>query len=181
MLKTLKNFYPADFMGYFCTRKMKQNNLVMKHFTNFKTGIVSILLFLFSHLANAQHTYINNHKPMAEQLSKEYGIPSAIILAIAFVETGGGTSKNSKTLNNHFGIVGKNTVNKSKYKSFPSVQESYKAFCELVTRKKYYSKLKGNNDHTDWVAAIAGAGYSTQPKEWMRRVNLIISKYELNS
>ena len=103
---------------------MKQNNLVMKHFTNFKTGIVSILLFLFSHLANAQHTYINNHKPMAEQLSKEYGIPSAIILAIAFVETGGGTSKNSKTLNNHFGIVGKNTVNKSKYKSFPSVQES---------------------------------------------------------
>lgn len=92
----------------------------------------------------AQHSYIEQNKMMAMELSVKYGIPSSIILAIAYVETGGGNSKNSKALNNHFGIVGKNTVNNSRYKSFASVNESYEAFCELITRKKYYGQLKGN-------------------------------------
>ena len=151
----------------------------MKHFKSLKVTIISLVLILISANANAQKTYISQNKVMAEYLSKEYGIPSSIILAVAFVESGGGTSKNSKTLNNHFGIVGKNTVNDSKYKNFSSAKESYRAFCDLLSRKKYYSKLKGNDNHQDWIKAIAQAGYSTQPKEWMRRINLIINKFDL--
>ena len=134
-------------------------------------------MFSFS---KAQHSYIKEHEKIATELSKKYHIPKSIILAVAFVETGGGTSKNSKSLNNHFGIIGKNTVNASKYKSFSSVRESYEAFCKLVTSKKYYPNLKGNSNYVDWIKAIASAGYSTQPQEWMRRIQLIIHKFSLN-
>ena len=87
----------------------------MRHFKNLKTVVISILLVLsFSSVkAQKKHSYIEKHKEIAAQLSQEYGIPSTVILAVAFVESGGGTSKNSQILNNHFGIVGKNTVNKS--------------------------------------------------------------------
>ena len=141
--------------------------------------ILSLVLSFVSLPTYAQkHNYIENNKTLAENLSTKYGIPSSIILAIAFVESGGGTSKNSKKLNNHFGIVGKNSTG-SKYKQFSSSEESYEAFCKLIAKKNYYNSLKGTNDFSTWVKAIASAGYSTQPQEWMRRINLIINKYQL--
>lgn len=144
-----------------------------------KVVLVSLILCFFSIQISAQkkHQYIEKNEKIARQLSQKYGIPSAIILAIAFVETGGGTSKHSKTLNNHFGIVGKNTVNSSRYRSFSNAEESFEAFCKLLASKKYYASLKGNNDPNLWVKAIANAGYSTQPQEWTRRVNLILNQY----
>lgn len=151
----------------------------MRHFKNTKIVIVSLFLTLCFTTIKAQHSYVKDYKSLATDLSSKYGIPASIILSVAFVESGGGTSKNSKTLNNHFGIVGKNTVNNSRYKSFSSVKESYEAFCQMITRKKYYEKLKGNDNHSDWVKAIAAAGYSTQPEEWKRRINSIISKISL--
>lgn len=136
---------------------------------------------LSSNVFGQEHHYINKNKDMAEELSEEYGIPSSVILAVAFVETGGGTSKNSKMLNNHFGIVGKNnTGGKSRYKYFNSVKDSYEGFCKLLSRKKYYKKLKGTDDFSTWVKAIANAGYSTQPKEWKRRLHLIYDKFNLS-
>lgn len=147
----------------------------MKHF---KIIIISILIALSSALY-AQNNYISQYKTLASELSKEYGIPSSIILSIAFVETGGGTSKMSKVLKNHFGIVGKNTITKSKYKSFNSAQESYIAFCKIISKKKYYAELKGNNNHHEWITAIANSGYSTNPTEWKKRLNYVITKFSL--
>ncbi|MDO4763611.1 MAG: glucosaminidase domain-containing protein [Flavobacteriaceae bacterium] len=146
-----------------------------------KVVFISLFLnFSFALYGQQKHQYIQDNKDLANELSQKYGIPSAIILGVAFVETGGGTSKNAKNSNNHFGIVGKNKKYKSKYKSFSSKRESFEAFCKLLSRKKYYAELKGNGDYKLWVQAIAGAGYSTQPKEWMRRVNLIIDKFQLS-
>ncbi|MEG2079506.1 MULTISPECIES: glucosaminidase domain-containing protein [Chryseobacterium] len=141
--------------------------------------ILSLVFSLVSLQVNAQkQSYIQTNKTLAEKLSTKYGIPSSVILAIAFVETGGGTSRNSKSLNNHFGIVGKNNIG-SKYKQFESKEESYEAFCKLVVKKNYYSALKGTEDFGKWVKAMASAGYSTQPSEWMKRINSIIQKYQL--
>lgn len=151
----------------------------MTNFKNIKVILLSLVLTLFSLNVKAQNSYISNNKILANALSQEFGIPSSVILAIAFVESGGGTSKNSKAFNNHFGIVGKNNVNGSKYKSFASAEASFRGFCEMIARKKYYSKLKGSVNHTQWLSAISSAGYSTQPKEWLRRVNLIINKFNL--
>ena len=138
-----------------------------------------LTMFLSVNSFAQQHKYIKKHTTLAKELSQKYGIPPAIILAIAFVETGGGNSKGAKLYHNHFGIVGKNTVVKSRYKSFSHPKESFIAFCELVSNKKYYSTLKGNDDHKAWIKAIASAGYSTQPKEWMRRIHLIIDQHNL--
>lgn len=143
--------------------------------------ILSWVLTLISIPVSAQkNSYIESNKILAKNLSIKYGIPSSIILAIAFVETGGGSSKNSKLLNNHFGIVGNNNAG-SKYKQFSSIEEGYEAFCKLLTQKKFYTSLKGINNFSTWVKAIASSGYSTQPEEWMRRLNLISNKYQLEN
>ncbi|ASW73439.1 muramidase [Chryseobacterium piperi] len=150
----------------------------MKNSKYIKVAIISFFFFCFT-TANAQRSYIEDHKNIATELSKQYGIPSSIILAIAIVESGAGTSKASKTLNNHFGIVGKNDVNTSRFKSFNSVRESYEAFCRMLSRKKLYNQLKDNNNYNDWVKAIASSGYSTKPNEWMKKINSTIAKFGL--
>ncbi|AFR35327.1 glucosaminidase domain-containing protein [Riemerella anatipestifer] len=152
-----------------------------QHIGFIKTIIVGTFLCLFSVFAKAQtsHQYIKSNKNLATELSKKYEIPASVIMAIAFVETGGGSCKNSKQLNNHFGIVGKNHQKATKYKQFSSKEESFDAFCKMLTRKKYYAELKGNNDFALWIKTIANNGYSTQPKEWIRRLTLIYNKFNL--
>ena len=146
---------------------------------NFNIKFLSLIILLFSLKISSQNSYIDQHKPLATELSKEFGIPSAIILSIAYVETGGGNSKHCQTLNNHFGMVGKNTVNGSKFKSFESSKESFRAFCEMISRKKYYQKMKGNLDYSEWLNAIASAGYAGKPTEWKQKINTVIKKFGL--
>lgn len=145
-----------------------------------KRFFLILILVSCNIFAQQKHEYIQKNAPIANELSEKYGIPSSIILAIAFVETGGGTSKGAKILNNHFGIVGENNVNNSKYRSFSATKESYEVFCKLIEKKKYYTTLKNNKDPKAWIEAIAAAGYSTRPAEWKRRIDLIISKFELH-
>lgn len=146
-----------------------------------KIFLAGLFLFAFSLnvLGQKTHSYIQKYDKIATELSQKYGIPKEIILSVAFIESGAGTSKNSKVLNNHFGIVGKNNVPnyKSRYKSYGSVEESYEAFCQLLSRKKYYSGLKGNMSPEPWVQAIASAGYSTRPEEWKKKVNTVLKQY----
>jgi len=146
---------------------------------NFNIKFLSLIILFFSLKISAQNSYINQYKPIATELSKEFGIPSAIILSIAYVETGGGNSKHAQTLNNHFGMVGKNTVNNSKFKSFENSKESFRAFCEMISRKKYYQKLKGNLDYSEWLNAIASAGYAVKPTEWKKKITTVINKLGL--
>lgn len=122
---------------------------------------------------------------MADSLSEAYGIPAAIILGVAIVESGAGTSRNSRLLNNHFGIVGKNNLLKTKgirtrYKQYASVAASFADFCNLLTRKKFYSALKGNMDYKLWITAISKTGYSEAPAEWRKRITTAIQKNKLH-
>ena len=128
----------------------------------------------------AQNTYIEKYQPIAKELSKEFGIPSAVIMSIAIIETGAGSSKSSQLHNNHFGLTSKNSTTGSKYRSFDSAKESFRTFCESIARRKYYQELKGNINPTDWINAIAAAGYSTKPTEWKKKILTAISKYKLN-
>jgi Bax protein len=146
---------------------------------NLNIKFLCLIILLFSLKISAQNSYINQYKPLATELSKEFGIPSAVILSIAYVETGGGNSKHAQTLNNHFGMVGKNTVNSSRFKSYESSKESFRAFCEMISRKKYYQKLKGNLDYSEWLNAIASAGYAAKPMEWKQKINMVIKKFSL--
>lgn len=136
-------------------------------------------------LAQAQTSYVSRYKPLADSLSTLYGVPSSVILGVAIIESAAGTSRNAKLLNNHFGIVGKNNLLKTKgvrsrYKQYPTAAASYIGFCQLLSRKKFYPKLKGNNDYKAWLEAMSKAHYSEAPVEWKKRVTAAIKKHKLS-
>jgi Bax protein len=147
-------------------------------------GLQAVILFVLILPASGQSAYVQKYKPLADSLSGVYGIPASVMLGIAILESGSGTSRNSKLLNNHFGIVGKNNLLKTKgiktrYKQFPNVASCYIAFCNLQTKKKYYTKLKGNMNYTLWIDAISKASYSEVPETWKTRVISVIKKNKL--
>ncbi len=129
--------------------------------------------------------YISQYKPLVKSLSEEYGIPVSIITAISIVESGAGRSKNCKLLNNHFGIIGKNNLRKkgirTKFKQYEDAEASFRDFCEMVKRKKYYKKLQGNVNYMPWLDAMARSGYSTQPAVWKKMISNAIKKYKLDA
>src|SRR5215510_7628906 len=111
------------------------------------------LLLLFCQTLSAQSKYIKRYRPMADSLSTIYGVPTSIILGVALLESASGTSRNCKLLNNHFGIVGRNNLLKTKgiktrYKQYPNAHASYVHFCRLMTKKRFYPTLKDNSDYT---------------------------------
>lgn len=149
--------------------------------------LICLLFSLTSQLAQAQHSYFKTYQPVADSLEKVYGIPSAVILAVAYHESGAGKSKVATLLNNHFGIKGSNNLLKthnikSKYKYYASVSESYNGFCRLVTSKKYYSGLKSKNttDPKKWISSIASAGYAANAARWTNSIMSVIKKYNLS-
>ncbi len=146
---------------------------------NFQIRLLMIFVLVFSLKISAQNSYIDQYKPFATELSQEFGIPISVILSIAYMETGGGTSSACKVLNNHFGMTGKNDVNSSRFKSFTDSKASYRAFCEWVSKRKFYQKLRGSQDHNHWFMAIASSGYSSKPSEWKQKLNTVMKKIGL--
>lgn len=149
-------------------------------------GILIALLLLFLQPAFSQSKYVRKYRPLADSLASVYGIPASVILGVAIIESGSGTSRNCKLLNNHFGIVGKNKVHKThgvktKYKQYASGRDSYIDFCRLLTKKKYYARLKGNKDYRAWTDAISKHNYSEIPVEWKKRIDAAIRKNKLSS
>lgn len=160
----------------------------MKKILCLKNPPAYLLLFLLLTAAtrpvSGQSKYIKQYKPIADSLSSIYGIPSSVMLGIAIIESGAGKSRNCKLLNNHFGIKGKNNLLKTKgiktaYKQYPDGRASYISFSRLMTRKKFYPKLKGKMDHKLWLDAISKSGYSTIPDEWKRNITAAIRKHKL--
>lgn len=148
----------------------------------FKIQALLFVMLVSVYSVHAQNkTYIDNHKVIARVLSETYGIPAPVILAIAAVESSGGKGPTARVLHNHFGIVGKNSYvnhrgHKSRYKEYPNVYASYIDFCQLMTRKRFYSKLKGSEDCKAWVHAISASGYSEVPEEWTQKVMSVLSR-----
>jgi len=161
-----------------------------KHQRAFFAPLAAKLLLVFSLLflwqtGLGQAKYIKKFRPLADSLWEEYGVPASVILGVAIMESASGTSRNCKLLNNHFGIVGKNDLLKTKgiktrYKQYPDSRASYFAFCKLMAKKKFYKKLKGNMDYKLWADAISKAGYSEIPEIWKQRLLDIIRKNKLS-
>lgn len=144
-------------------------------------------MLLLSAVITAQSStknFIAKYRPLADSLSEAYGIPTAVILGVSILESGSGTSRNCRLLNNFFGIVGKNNLLKTKgiktrYRQYPDATASFVDFCKLLAKKKYYKKLKGNMDYKLWTDAISKSGYSEVPAVWKQRINDTIRKNKL--
>ena len=132
----------------------------------------------------SQSSYIKKYKPLADSLSVEFKIPSKVILAIAIVESSSGQSRNCKLLNNHFGIVGKNNVLKThgiktRYKQYANSNESFIDIAMMISRKKYYKKLKENPTSSEWIDEISKHGYSEKPSIWRKIIKETIKNNKL--
>jgi Bax protein len=155
-------------------------------FRTFNRVLTTGLLLIIFQCTMAQSKYVKKFRPTADSLTLVYGVPASVILGVAIMESGSGTSRNCKLLNNHFGIVGKNNLLKTKgiksrYKQYPNDLASYVDFCKLMTKKKFYKRLKGNMDHKLWADAISKAGYSEIPEIWKQRLLSIIKNNKLSS
>lgn len=150
----------------------------------FSSGIKVFLLVVSINLSNGQKNYVAHYRPLADSLSAVYGIPASVILGIAIIESSSGQSRNARLLNNHFGIVGKNNLQKtkhikSKYKQYKTVADSYVDFCRHVSRRKFYLQLRGNPDPYTWIDHLSKSGYSTKPAIWKKRMLETIKRNKL--
>ena len=145
--------------------------------------LTTLLLCMVCSAAAQLPSYFKNFKPLADSLSSIYHIPSSVILAVAYIESGGGTSGVAKNLNNHFGIVGDCqytlTHYKSRYRYFPSIRDSYLGFCNLIASKKFYPTMLSSNDPKLWLRKIAATGYAADANQWTETVYGVILKNRL--
>lgn len=115
--------------------------------------------------------YVKTHKNRADSKSAEYSIPANVILAIALVESGAGTSRVATKLNNHFGLTGKNNASwKSQYKQYQNTEESYDHFCKFIAKKVFYDKLKAGAEPEQWITAISKTKYAGNAGIWKKTV-----------
>lgn len=140
---------------------------------------------LVSVAQKAPKKYLKQYEPVAVNLMRETGIPASVILGVAMLESGSGTSRNAKLLRNHFGIVGKNNLAKrgetyrSQYREYQTDTASYRHFVKLIQKRKWYPGMKGNEDYNAWIAKLNASGYSTAEHVWVSRVTAMIKRYKL--
>ncbi len=149
-----------------------------------RTIATGALFFLFIGAQGQSRSFVQKFRPLADSLSAVYGIPTAVILGVAIIESASGTSRNCKLLNNYFGIVGKNNLLRTRgirtrYKQYPDATASFTHFCQVQSHKKYYSKLKGNMNYKPWLESMSRHGYSEAPAIWKQRVTTAIIQNKL--
>jgi len=120
-------------------------------------------------------SYVNKYNPMAQELMQDHNIPASVILGISMLESGNGTSKLSRIKHNYFGVKKGNL-----YRGYESDLASFKDFCQIISRKKYYNYLIENDiiDYKIWLTKIQNGGYSVS-KTWKTKVLYYIEKYKL--
>ncbi len=157
-----------------------------KHIAIFSFLAASLFFSLSPQAQSVTKKFLTKYTPLADSLSEAWGIPTAIILGTAIIESSTGTGRNARLLNNYFGVVGKNNLLKTKgiktrYKQYPSDTASFADFCKVLSHKKYYPKLKGNPHYKLWIDAISKAGYSEDAGVWKREVTGAIQRYKLSN
>lgn len=114
---------------------------------------------------------VEKYRKFVDSVATQYQIPSDLIFGVGICESGFGTSAHARRLNNYFGIRGRySKVYKTSYQYYDSPEDGIVAFCKLVERKKFYSKLKGNPDPKVWINALANANYAGNARIWTKLV-----------
>ncbi|MBK0383114.1 glucosaminidase domain-containing protein [Pedobacter sp. SD-b] len=155
-----------------------------------KTLLKIVLLTLFFITLNSRcfsqsvtQNYIEEHKDFSVDLMNKYHLPASIILGVAIHESGSGTSKIARYLNNHFGIKGYNnsTQIRSAYKGFEVAEDSYLNFIDILQSRSKFKILfnkYSDYDYRSWAYGIQRGGYAAS-RTWASQVIAIIKKYKL--
>jgi len=150
--------------------------------------ITLILLFLltscFIQAQSVAEKYIQKFDSLAIEVLLKYDIPASLVLGIALQESAAGTSKLCRVNKNHFGVKSRVKSSKtksgymSKYRTFDTDEDAYLHFGEMLSKRKYYPKLKENMDYMLWLKAMKAAKYATS-QHWISHVDAMIKRYNL--
>lgn len=141
-------------------------------------------------------TYIRKHAILAVEEMHLYKVPASITLAQGLLETGGGQSRLAEQANNHFGIKCKTEkewpLHKDRiyhdddargecFRSYNSVNESYRDHSEFLALRPYYKALfnLSTTDYKGWAHGLKQAGYATDPSYAGKLISRI-EKYNLD-
>ena len=107
----------------------------------------------------------------------------SVILGISILESNSGKSANCKDLNNFFGVKGKNHLKKrkTKYKQYVKPEDSFRDFCGIISRKKFYKKMQNSPDYKKWLHEMNKASYAGAKESWVKAIGKIIRFYKLTS
>jgi uncharacterized FlgJ-related protein len=135
-----------------------------------------ILILLTCTCLGASPGNVEKYRKFVDSVALHYQIPANLIFGVGVCESGFGLSKHGKRLNNYFGIRGKySKIHKTTYRYYAKPEDSIVSFCELVARKRFYKKLKGNKDPMIWVQALAKAHYAKDGTIWTKLVKKAIA------
>jgi hypothetical protein len=147
---------------------------------------------LFAQSINSTYqSYIEEYRDIAIDQQRKYGIPAAITMAQAILESSAGKSELATQANNHFGIKctsdwqGK-TYNHDDdrpnecFRQYAEVSDSYEDHSLFLKRKRYESLFALSlGDYKNWAYGLKACGYATDPK-YPEKLIRIIELYELN-
>ncbi len=146
-----------------------------------KSYCIIIVLFLIgktlvrAQLSSDIEAYISEYKQIALSQEEQYGIPASVILAQGILESSAGKSQLARNANNHFGIKGyggwsgpvylawDDESRKSRFRSYPSAEASYKDHSLFLRANSRYSRLFSISvyDYRSWAIGLQQAGYAT--------------------
>ncbi len=112
----------------------------------------------------SKESYIKEMIPWAKKAEQATGLPYDYIVAQWGWETGWGTNRGSKTLNNHAGIkysqyAPAGTVKDGMYAKYPSMDMFIQDYSR-VYRLSYYTKIKSAKTDTDRIKELNASLWS---------------------
>ena len=144
-------------------------------------------------------TYVQQYRYLAVELNQATGIPIPVILAVAGLETGWGTSELARNANNHFGLKSKEdwtgweyckpsieygglqaTQSWECFRKYPLIRASYIDFGIFITSSDNYQHLHEFPawDNRSWAEGLHAGGYATDPG-YANKILRIIWRYRL--
>jgi LysM repeat protein len=155
--------------------------------------IIGLILFFQLHAQNSKTVaYIDQYKEIAINEMIRSGVPAAITLAQAVLESQSGESDLVKRSNNHFGIkckpewTGARTYHDDDAKGecfrvYDNPEASFKDHSDFLRTRAHYQFLFNLNptDTDAWAKGLKKAGYATAPT-YPQKLIKIIKDYQLD-
>ncbi len=136
--------------------------------------------------------YVSEFKHLAIKEKNEHGVPAAVTMAQALLETNGGKSKLVIKCNNHFGIKCfsrkckkghchnfEDDSHKDFFRKYKSVEDSFRAHSLFLKKDRYKFLFQYEiSDYESWCKGLRKAGYATDERYAFKLIALI-KKYRL--
>ncbi len=178
--------------------------MIRRHFRFFLLIILILWLVNLHHRRNKPsrpahvEAYVQQFGPVARELGQETGVPPAIILGLASLESGFGQSKLAREGNNHIGkkasrgqptyclptyeYSGKKRYTvKACFRAYDSPDDSLRDLAMLLSTAPRYQELfnYSRSDIEAWADGLKRCGYATDPA-YAKKLVKVIRLYHLD-